>query len=158
MTISHTIHVVAAIIERSGTVFAARRNEHRTAGGLWEFPGGKVESGETPEAALQRELKEELAIEATVGRFIDQSRTVLRAQAIEMSCYAVSLLGRDPERSTDHDAMMWIGLDKLTSLDWAPADIPIIERLPVTLGKHGTAPISPVNPAAREVGARNASL
>src|SRR5690625_2726231 len=72
---SKTVHVVGAIIEREGTVFAARRNPERSAGGLWEFPGGKVELGESPEQALRREVLEELGIGITVGRLIDRSRS-----------------------------------------------------------------------------------
>lgn len=133
MGASKTVRVVGAIIEREGTVFAARRNPERSAGGLWEFPGGKVEAGETPEQALRRELHEELGIDATIGRLIDRSIGDVAGKTIELSCYEVVLHGSDPASSTDHDALTWVRLDRLNELKWAPGDIPIIARLPKSL-------------------------
>jgi len=127
------VRVVGAIIERDGTVFAARRSPERSAGGLWEFPGGKVEADETPEHALRRELREELGIDATIGRFLDRSVSEVDGTRIELSCYETMLTGPEPTRSTDHDALMWIALDQLNELTWAPGDIPIIGRLPRVL-------------------------
>lgn len=123
------IRVVGAIVERDGAVFAARRNAERSAGGLWEFPGGKVETGESPEAALRRELQEELNVDVTVGAFIDRSLSDVGTAQIELSCYAVQFDGDDPVSSSDHDAMQWVPLDELTSLQWAPGDVPIIRVL-----------------------------
>lgn len=130
---SKTVHVVGAIIEREGTVFAARRNPERSAGGLWEFPGGKVELGESPEQALRREVLEELGIGITVGRLIDRSAGEVAGTTIELSCYEAILQGPDPASSTDHDALSWIHLDRLHEFEWAPGDIPIIDRLPESL-------------------------
>lgn len=130
---SQIVRVVGAIIQREDTVFAARRNPERSAGGLWEFPGGKVEPGETPERALTRELQEELAINVTIGALIDRSTSNVAGKTIELFCYEASLLGPGPSSSTDHDAMAWVGLDQLHELAWAPGDIPIIERLPQRL-------------------------
>lgn len=125
--------VVAAIVERDGKVFAARRNPDRSAGGLWEFPGGKIEPGESPEEALHRELQEELSIDATIGALVDRSSTIVTEGEIEMCCYSVEFAGSDPESSTDHDDLRWVNLSQLATLSWAPADIPIIERLPQRL-------------------------
>lgn len=130
---SQIVRVVGAIIQRGDTVFAARRNPERSAGGLWEFPGGKVEPGETPEQALSRELEEELAINVTIGALIDRSTGDVAGKTIELSCYEASLLGPEPSSSTDHDAMTWVSLDQLHELVWAPGDVPIIERLPQKL-------------------------
>lgn len=127
------IRVVGAIVERDGTVFAARRNADRSAGGLWEFPGGKVEPGESPEAALRRELREELGVTVTVGAFVDRSLSDVGAARIELSCYAARFAGEDPSASSDHDAMRWVSLTELSSLQWAPGDVPLLEGLPERL-------------------------
>ena len=139
MVASKRIRVVGAVIQRGSTVFAARRNPGRSAGGLWEFPGGKVEPRESPEEALARELREELSVDVSVGPFIDQSVSEVAGSAIELSCYAAVLLAEDPVSSTDHDAMTWIELEDLDRLDWAPGDVPIIERLPEMLRLASTA-------------------
>ena len=130
---SAVIRVVGAIVERDGAVFAARRNPDRSAGGLWEFPGGKVEVGESPEAALRRELKEELNVDVSVGVFVDQSLSDVGSVRIELSCYAAEFEGDDPVSSSDHDAMTWVPLTELSSLQWAPGDVPLLEGLPERL-------------------------
>lgn len=134
-----TICVVGAIIERNGTVFAGRRNPDRSAGGLWEFPGGKVEPGESPEAALTREIREELGSDVTVGKLVDRSTSAVGNTTIELSCFAATLLGPDPRSSTDHDALTWIAMDELQAYDWAPGDVPIIRRLPELLPNKTTS-------------------
>ena len=130
---SAVIRVVGAIVERDGAVFATRRNPDRSAGGLWEFPGGKVEVGESPEAALRRELKEELNVDVSVGVFVDQSLSDVGSVRIELSCYAAEFEGDDPVSSSDHDAMTWVPLTELSSLQWAPGDVPLLEGLPERL-------------------------
>ncbi|MBB5832879.1 (deoxy)nucleoside triphosphate pyrophosphohydrolase [Brachybacterium aquaticum] len=127
------IRVVGAIVERNGAVFAARRNAERSAGGLWEFPGGKIETGETPEAALRRELQEELGVDVAVGPFVDRSLSDVGTARIELSCYAAQFTGEDPTTSSDHDAMQWVPLTELSSLQWAPGDVPLLEGLPERL-------------------------
>lgn len=126
---SSVIRVVGAIVERNGAVFAARRNADRSAGGLWEFPGGKIEAGETPEAALRRELQEELNVDVSVGALVDRSLSDVESERIELSCYSARFEGDEPVSSSDHDAMTWVPIDQLSSLQWAPGDIPIIEVL-----------------------------
>ena len=130
---SPVIRVVGAIVERDGAVFAARRNLERSAGGLWEFPGGKIEAGETPEAALRRELHEELGVDVAVGPFVDRSLSDVGTTRIELSCYAAQFTGEDPTTSSDHDAMQWVPLTELSSLQWAPGDVPLLEGLPERL-------------------------
>lgn len=127
------IRVVGAIVERNGAVFAARRNAERSAGGLWEFPGGKIETGETPEVALRRELQEELGVDVAVGPFVDRSLSDVGTARIELSCYAAQFTGEDPTTSSDHDAMQWVPLTELSSLQWAPGDVPLLEGLPERL-------------------------
>ena len=130
---SPVIRVVGAIVERNGAVFAARRNADRSAGGLWEFPGGKVEAGESPEAALRRELQEELNVDVAVGPFVDRSLSDVGSVRIELSCYASEFEGDDPVSSSDHDAMQWVPLTELSALQWAPGDVPLLDGLPERL-------------------------
>jgi 8-oxo-dGTP diphosphatase len=124
---------VGAIVERDGAVFAARRNPDRSAGGLWEFPGGKIEPGESPEKALRRELQEELNVSVSVGPFVDRSLSDVGSVQIELSCYVAEFEGNDPVSSSDHDAMQWVPLTELSSLHWAPGDIPLLDDLPERL-------------------------
>lgn len=123
------IHVVGAIIRRGDAVFAARRNPERSAGGLWEFPGGKVEPGETPQQALVREIREELGVRIEVGAQVDRSQVTVGEVQVDLACYEARLVGPEPTASTDHDALIWVPLAELGSLDWAPGDVPIIERM-----------------------------
>lgn len=124
------IRVVGAIVERNGAVFAARRNAERSAGGLWEFPGGKIEAGETAEEALRRELQEELGVDVAVGPFVDRSLSGVGTARIELSCYVAQFEGEDPTASSDHDAMQWVPLEELSTLQWAPGDVPLLDGLP----------------------------
>ncbi|WP_106506043.1 (deoxy)nucleoside triphosphate pyrophosphohydrolase [Brachybacterium timonense] len=128
-----TVLVVAGILLREVTdgleVFAARRSPERHVGGLWEFPGGKVEPGETPQEALARELREELAIDVTVGPHVETTRTAQRGVIIELACYCATLNGPEPAHSTDHDAMGWIQVDALGDYAWAPGDVPVVDGL-----------------------------
>lgn len=125
------IEVVAGLIFREGRVFAARRGPGGEAGGLWEFPGGKIEPGETQEAALARELREELGVEADIGAFF---MTVCHAYAsfdLTMHCYLASLdqAAGESLRLTEHLEARWLALAELDDVDWAPADRPVVDRL-----------------------------
>lgn len=118
--------VVGAIIERDGMIFAARRNPERSAGGLWEFPGGKIENHETSESALRRELGEELDITVSVGKLASRHTTPVGAALIDLACYWTQLGGAAPASSTDHDNLGWFTPEQLHTLEWSPADVPIV--------------------------------
>ncbi|RDV44147.1 DNA mismatch repair protein MutT [Leifsonia sp. ku-ls] len=125
--------VVAAVVRDGGRVLACRRAAGRDAAGRWEFPGGKVEPGEDPAAALVREIREELGIGIHVGALLDRSVTP-RADgpAIDLACYDCTLAGPAPGSSTDHDALRWLPPERLAELDWADADRPAVRLLTAT--------------------------
>ncbi|MFC0673165.1 (deoxy)nucleoside triphosphate pyrophosphohydrolase [Brachybacterium hainanense] len=120
------IHVVGAIIVREGLIFAARRAAERSAGGLWEFPGGKVEPGEVPQEALRRELREELGIDVRVGELAARYTTPVGTELIDLACYWAELTSDTPVTSTDHDRIGWFEVEELAGLEWSPADVAII--------------------------------
>lgn len=124
-----TVHVVAAIIHDAGLVLACRRAPHKTAAGQWEFPGGKVEPDESPEAALAREIREELSVEVVVGALVDRSTTVVGEIDIDLACYDARLVGPRPTASTDHDRLEWRRPAELHDLDWAEPDLPAVRRV-----------------------------
>jgi len=115
------IRVVGAVCMKDGLVFMAQRPIHKERGGLWEFPGGKVDPGETYQEALKREMQEELKVRCEVSDFI----AVGTDDRVELHCYRVEML--DTPELFEHDAVQWVPLDKLRSIDVPPADVPIIE-------------------------------
>ncbi|HEY5221547.1 MAG TPA: (deoxy)nucleoside triphosphate pyrophosphohydrolase [Microbacteriaceae bacterium] len=123
------LRVVAAVIIRDGCVLACRRNAARSAGGLWEFPGGKVELGESPEHALRREIREELDAEIEVGELIHRATTPTDTAHIDLSSYEALLTDAAPTRSTDHDVLRWLRPNQLSELEWARPDLPVVELL-----------------------------
>ena len=122
------IVVVAAVIERDGTVLLARRKPGGPHAGLWEFPGGKVEVGELPELALARELREELGVEVEVGELIAASVHVYAHMAVDLRAYAVRCPG-EVRLLTDHDALVWAPVAELDRYPMPAADVPIAQAL-----------------------------
>lgn len=125
---SPVLRVTAAVIQRGGEVLLARREAGSHLAGYWEFPGGKVEKGESPEDCLAREIREELHLEATVGRFIASSLHTYGDREIELLAYEVALAD-GPIVLNDHDEVRWAPIPELLHHKLAPADVPIAERL-----------------------------
>ena len=122
------IDVVAAILLNKGLFLSAKRSEGKHLAGHWEFPGGKIEPGETPEQCLMRELKEEFTIESEIGEFVAESIFDYGDKRIRLLAYKVKHLSGEFQL-IDHDEIRWLPIEGLDSLKWAPADLPIIEAL-----------------------------
>lgn len=122
-----TINVVAAVIMKEGRVFATQRGYGEFKDG-WEFPGGKVEAGESPEEALRREIREELEVEVNVGDLIDTIEYDYPAFHLSMKCYACTIAGGSPHL-LEHEAARWLSADQLDPVAWLPADITLIPKI-----------------------------
>ena len=125
-----SIEVVAAIIVRDGKVFATQRG-YGAYKDWWEFPGGKMEEGETPQAALVREIREELDAEIAVGRLLDTVEWDYPEFHLTMHCF-VCTLASEALHLNEHEAARWLGRDELRSVQWLPADLsllPLIEAI-----------------------------
>lgn len=120
------ISVCAGVILRSGGVLLARRGPGRRHAGQWEFPGGRVEPGETPQEALKRELREELGVEAVVGPEVSRTRHVYDYGEIELVAFLVKEFSGTPALK-DHDQISWVTARDLPRYDLVPADVPVAE-------------------------------
>lgn len=122
-----TINVVAAVIFKDGKVFATQRGYGEFKDG-WEFPGGKVEPGESPEDALRREIREELEVEVSVGDLIDTIEYDYPAFHLSMKCFACTIAGGSPHL-LEHEAAKWLTSTQLGSVNWLPADVTLIPKI-----------------------------
>lgn len=122
------IPVVGAVILRDGDVLCVQRGPHGSLPGLWEFPGGKIESSESPREALQREIDEELLCEVEVGDEVVTTRYEYDFAVIILTTFFCTLKTGTP-RLTEHSAEKWLKPDQLNSLEWAPADVPAVEKI-----------------------------
>ena len=122
-----TINVVAALIRDGKRVFATARG-YGNYKGWWEFPGGKVESGESPEDALVREIKEELDSEISVDEYISTIEYDYPEFHLSMRCYWCSLISGDLVLKEAEDAK-WLDVEIIDSVKWLPADITLIDEI-----------------------------
>lgn len=122
-----TVRVVAAVIRKDDKIFATQRGYGEFKDG-WEFPGGKIEDGETPEQALAREIKEELDTEIQVGKLIDTIEYDYPKFHLSMDCFWCEIMQGGLELK-EHEAARWLSKEELYSVDWLPADVGVIERV-----------------------------
>ncbi len=120
--------VIAGIIEREGTILIAQRKRTDRLAHKWEFPGGKLEAGETPEQCLVRELREEFGIETEVTGFVGASIHTYDHVSIELLAYTTVYQSGDFVLN-DHEAIRWVPIAELTDYDFAEADRPIVRQL-----------------------------
>ena len=123
----NTINVVAAIIIKDQKIFATQRGYGEFKNG-WEFPGGKIENGESPEHALEREIREELDAKIRVGELFDTIEYDYPNFHLSMKCFLCSLIS-DQLTLREHEAAKWLTKENLSSVEWLPADITIIDKL-----------------------------
>jgi 8-oxo-dGTP diphosphatase len=120
--------VVAAAVEKGGRVLVVRRAPGQKLEGKWEFPGGKVEPGETDGAALEREMGEELGVAGQTGGFVGESAFTYVFGEVCLRLYRFDWRSGDM-RLTVHDRLEWVPPDALPEVDFAPADVPLAARL-----------------------------
>ena len=118
------INVTAAIMEREGKILIAKRSSTSSLPNKWEFPGGKIETGETPEDCLQRELSEEFEIDVSIGAFFSESIYNYDHGSIRLIAYRVHT-DQDIVTLNAHDEVQWVPVQNLLKYDLAPADVPI---------------------------------
>lgn len=127
------INVTGAVLTDGDKVLAAQRGPDKALPGFWEFPGGKIEAGETPEESLARELEEELLCRAAVGEHITTTEYEYDFGVVILSTYFCTLLEGTPQL-TEHEEIRWVPAADLDTLNWAPADIPAVKLITERLG------------------------
>ena len=123
------VHVVGAIIENDkGEIFCAKRSADMTLPNYWEFPGGKIEAGETPEQALAREIQEEFSCTIQVGEKVEDTTYEYDKVIVRLETYKAKLKDGQPT-AVEHADTKWVARNEIAQLNFAPADIPAVERL-----------------------------
>lgn len=125
------VRVAAAVIKKDNKIFATQRGYGEFKDG-WEFPGGKIEAGETPEEALVREIREELDTEIVVGKRIDTIEYDYPNFHLSMDCFWCEIV-EGKLNLKEHEAAKWLTKETLYSVDWLPADVGLIEKIEAVL-------------------------
>lgn len=122
------INVVGAVIVKDGEVLCAQRGPAGSLAGMWEFPGGKIEPGETAQAALEREIAEELECGVAIGDEVTTTRHEYDFGIVTLTTFYCELIDGNPQL-TEHAEVRWLPPQLLSTLEWAPADNPAVERI-----------------------------
>ncbi|WP_342509959.1 (deoxy)nucleoside triphosphate pyrophosphohydrolase [Sporosarcina sp. FSL K6-2383] len=128
-----TVHVVGAIIENNNKeILCALRGPEMTLANYWEFPGGKIEQGESKEEALKREIQEELSCTIEVFEHVEDTTYEYEKVIVRLETFMAKVVSGIPIVS-EHAEIKWVTREELPSLNWAPADIPAIEKISNTI-------------------------
>lgn len=130
------INVVGAVIVNDGKVLCAQRGPAGSLAGMWEFPGGKIEPGETAQAALEREIAEELECGVSIGDEVTTTRHEYDFGIVTLTTFYCELIDGTPQL-TEHAEVRWLPPRMLSTLEWAPADVPAVERIMTDLSNVG---------------------
>lgn len=125
------VPVTAAVIEKDGKILLAKRKPGGALGGMWEFPGGKIDPGETPQECVRRELREELALEVEVGPEVVRAVHRYDRGVIELVAFRATIVSGEPQL-LDHQELVWVEPSKLLDYQLCPADLPVARAV---LGK-----------------------
>ena len=117
-----------ALIDTDGRILLAQRPAGKEMSGLWEFPGGKIEFGETPQIALSRELKEELSLNVSPSRIITEQFFNYDDKYVKLMVLNCGIIEEDRIKLLEHDEMKWLSKEELFDVNWLPADLPIVEK------------------------------
>lgn len=128
MSEKKTVKVVAAIIRDGNRILATQRGYGEQKDG-WEFPGGKVESNETPEAAIVREIREELNADIEVTGFLTTVEHDYPTFHLSMDCFWTRLAEGTEMKLLEHEAAKWLSIEDINSVDWLPADIKVVDAI-----------------------------
>lgn len=128
MSEKKTVKVVAAIIRDGNRILATQRGYGEQKDG-WEFPGGKVESNETPEAAIVREIREELNADIEVTGFLTTVEHDYPNFHLSMDCFWARLAEGTEMKLLEHEAAKWLSIENINSVDWLPADIKVVDAI-----------------------------
>ena len=126
-----TIRVAAAVIRKDDKIFATQRGYGDLKGG-WEFPGGKIEDGETPQEALKREIEEELDTEILVGELIDTIEYDYPTFHLSMDCFWCEIV-EGKLVLKEHEAARWLDRKTIDDVEWLPADVTLVGKIKETL-------------------------
>lgn len=126
--LTKSVEVVGAVIFREGKILCAKRGSEGLLPGLWEFPGGKVEPAESKREALAREIREELESEIEVGAEIECTTYDYDFATVTLTTFSCALVSGEPQKS-EHSELRWLEPRELSTIEWAPADIPAVARI-----------------------------